>query len=387
MTALLLNGIRAVSVRLLVPERGAWSADVDLDPDVGATAPTSGAATLQIGDQSLVCTIDPRWSGRFVSGYRVRVVAGAGGWDKPIAKRDWHNDAGVNSTDVYGVAASQIGEMLYDPSPIKLGVDFVVHAAAASRVFRGRDWFVDLDGFTKVMARPAAPADVTSEILGYDAATQTLDVASDLVIVPGTTFTDARFDGTLVAREVEQTFSTDGGRATIRVATEPRAGLADILRSAVEELGGLALLRVYRYRYVNSTVDRLNLQAVDKGAPDLQPVSVWPGMAGLAAKLTPSQTVLVAFIGGDPSMPIVVGFDGTLPREVSLDATDKVHIAPSGSNPGPVARMGDSVSVFFPPTCPIVGTVGGSPFVGVITIVNPAPGVITSGSGKADCGT
>jgi hypothetical protein len=384
--AMTLNGARALSVRLFIPERGAWLADVDLDPELGTTAPT-GKVTLTIGAGQLVGTVDPRFSGRFASGARLRVVAGGGGWDHPTKAQHFHNDAGVKDSVVESRTAAAVGETMNVPSPASLGADFARDTGAAARVFEDRDWYVDLAGVTQAGLRPTSAPDATLEVLGYDAVSQRLEVSCDAVVLPGTTFTDARFDGTLVARDVEQFFSSaQGARATVLVTRGPRAGLADVLRGAVEELGGLALLRVYRYRFVSATADRLNLQAVEQGAPDLQPVPVWPGIAGAAAKLTPSQTVLVAFLNGRRSLPVVVGFDGALPKEVTLDATDAVHIAPSGGTPRPIARAGDTVEVYLPPLCAVSGTVGGAPFVGTMTIVTPAYGIIADGSAKADCG-
>jgi hypothetical protein len=380
-----LNGARVVSARIVTPWRGVWFAELDLDPDV-AVVPT-GKATLTIGTATLVGTVDPRASGRFVKTVRVRLVGGAGGWDKGVAPQHWHNDAGVKTATVYAATASAVGEVVKVAKPVSLGADFARTAGPASRVFGGDDWYVDAAGVTQVASRPAATPDVSVEILSFDASAKSLEVSADALVLPGTTFTDARFDGELVARDVEQTFDTAGSRATVWCGAAAVGRLDSAIEAMVREMSGEKYLRQYRYRFVNMTADRLNLQAVEKGAPDLQPVAVWPGMAGLAAQLQPSQTVIVAFLNGDPALPVIVGFDGNTPRSVSVDATERVHLAPSGSAPGPIARMGDSVSVFFPPVIPFTGTYLGAPIVGVMTIVNPAPGVITSGSGKADCGT
>jgi|SRR5579884_888386 len=385
--------VRAVSVRFLIPWKGVWLADVEIDPEVvTASSLPTGRVTLTVGAQVLTGTVDPRGSGRFVHTAKLRILGGGAGWDKPVTGQHFHADNGVSSTRVLSATAKQVGENVNDVTPVTLGIDWVRPVGPASRVFGDRDWYVDLAGVTQYASRPPATPDATFEVLDFDPRRQVLHATSDVVLLPGLQVADAsktpRWDGTLTVRDVEQVFDRKGSRATLWCSTVGVSRLTAALTSMVRELSGAAKLRVYRYRFVTATGGRLNLQAVDKslGIPDILPVSVWPGMAGASGKYAPGQQCLVRFLGDDYSEPAVVGFDGNLPLEASLDAQDKVHIAPSGSHPGPIAREGDAVSVFFPPTVPVVGTVSGAPFTGVITIVGPAPGVIVAGSGKADCG-
>lgn len=46
----------------------------------------------------------------------------------------------------------------------------------------------------------------------------------------------------------------------------------------------------------------------------------------------------------------------------------------------PVARVGDAVTIFWPPTLDFVGTLAGQPFTGTMTIMTPSSGVIESGA-------
>lgn len=385
MSVAFVNDSRALSVRLVTPWRGVWFADIDLDPE-DAKTPPSGSVTLTVGSATLVGTVDPRGSGRFASSVRLRVVGGGGGWDKPVSPQHFHNDAGVKSTQVYSATAGQIGETVNDPAPVAAGVDFVRSAGSASRVFGDVDWFVDPAGVTQIGPRPAAAPDKTLEILGFDPGTQRLDVTTDALILPGTTFSDARFDGTLTARDVEQLFDADGSRASVWCGAAPATRLAGAIESAVVHFSGRTYLRTYPYRFISDAGGgRLNLQAVDKtvGLPDVLPITVWPGMAGLSAKLTPSQTVRVGFLEGDPKQPIVVGFDGNLPNEVTIDATTSVNLGGEGG--APVARLGDAIVAYLPPLLPFAGTIGGVPVVGgLITIASPLMGVIQAGSPKVN---
>ncbi|MCC6557196.1 MAG: hypothetical protein IT372_29950 [Polyangiaceae bacterium] len=115
---------------------------------------------------------------------------------------------------------------------------------------------------------------------------------------------------------------------------------------------------LYRYRVVRMVVGRVDLQAVDKapGLPNVLPVPVHTGMAGISAQLTPGSMVLVEFVEGDPGQPVITHFStkdepGFLPVELALDATDKVRIGETasavelGAAAGVVVRHGDTIVI------------------------------------------
>lgn len=339
MPTALLNGVAALAVRIVTPERGAWVAEVDLDPIVAAAFPFSvpAPAVLLIGTAiTLRGTIDPRGSGRFVSTVRVRIVGGGGGWDKPVTQQDYQNDAGVLSTLVYTAAGAEVGEAVVDALPSVLGFHFVRVAGPASAVFRDRHWYVDSLGVTQVSPRIFAVPDPSLEILSWEPTTQRAEVASDALLLPGTPLVDPRIGGTpVVVRDVEQTFTRSGSRAVAWCSASSVSRLASALINMVRQFGQTAYLKPYRYRFVlaapglpGEVGDRLQLQAVhpNMGAPDVLPISVW-GPSGISAKLTPSTEVLVHFIEGDPGQPVVLGISPAgLPLELDLDASVAVSI-------------------------------------------------------------
>jgi hypothetical protein len=78
---------------------------------------------------------------------------------------------------------------------------------------------------------------------------------------------------------------------------------------------------------VRMSADRVELQIVNRalGLPDILPISQWPGAAGVWAQLQPGALVLVQFIDGDPSQPIVTHYEpkggaGFRPVEMHLCA-------------------------------------------------------------------
>lgn len=117
---------------------------------------------------------------------------------------------------------------------------------------------------------------------------------------------------------------------------------------------------IYRYRVVrkNSGDERWVLQVCSKQSrlPDALPISVWQGTAGSKADLQEGSEVLVSFIEGDPTKPIITHFcgpdmDGWEPIATTIAASSSIKLGKDALFG--VARLGDSVQA--------------GPFVGVIT--------------------
>jgi hypothetical protein len=162
--------------------------------------------------------------------------------------------------------------------------------------------------------------------------------------------------------------------------------IARALRAIVEQLASkLRYHAAARYRVVEKVGDRYHLQAVRKGQwPDMTHVSAMPGAAGYDADLAPGTIVLVAFIEGDPTLPIITSFEGPdgerpTPISVAIAGADK---AASG--------VGDQVVAFLPPNLPFVGQVGvppaTTPLAGPMSISVPLFGTIQTGSSKVKIG-
>lgn len=344
-----LNGLRATSIRLVTPWNGAWYADVEVDLGELPDLPT-GPAVLSIGAASMVGTIDPVQSGRFGPRARARVVAGAGGWEKPVGAKHYHNDGGVLTTAVLATTAAEVLERVVEASPGRFGIDFVRPAGPAAAVLAGLDWHVDAAGMTIVGPRVPLPASPLLQILEWDARTRVATIATDDVLVPGAILTDARF-GTAKIRDIEQTWGDGGARArawTVAADTTPppQAGpeLVGVIGAIAREAAGARYLSPAQYRVISQLPDgRFTLQTVrkDAGLPDLKAIALAPAVPGLSVKVPPGTVLHVEFVGGDKSIPVVVRFeDGPIPIEVKLEAI-RVQVG-SGLAPtaGPVALAG-----------------------------------------------
>jgi len=331
---LYVNGIRAMSIRLYMPWSGAWTIEADLDPDTPAVP--SGPAIVKIGVAGqLVGAVDPNGSGRFGERMRIRIVGGGGGWHRSVSARQFHNDAGVFTTAVITATAAEIGERAVVPIPKRLGVDFLRTAGPASRVLAGLDWYVDLTGATIVAPRvptPAVPGSI--DVLTYDPNQQAAELASDAVILPGTILVDTRF-GTITVRDVEQTFTEAGARATAWCASKasptPGGKLVTLIASVVRETARTDTLRTYRYRVVSQGPDgRLSLQSITRtiGVPDSIALPPWYGLPGVSALIVPGTEAAVVFLNGDYAQPAVVSFKGKATQIKIGDAPQPVALAP-----------------------------------------------------------
>jgi hypothetical protein len=354
MSAITLNGLRCVSARFVFPYQGPWFADVDVDPDVIEAAipltllPTPIVLVVDaVPPVTLLGVVDPRYSGTFVASARFRVVGGHGGWDKQVRAQQFAPGA-VLSTLVYETTALEVLETVADLEPTILGVNYARSAGPARRVLDAASgWWVDpVTGITFVGPRPPAIPDLSLEVLEWDATSKTATAACDTLILPGTPLVDARIgESPVTVRDVEQTFGPDSVRATLWCSSEPESRLTTALRNAVLEFAGVVYSRIRMYRFVAGTAGAMALQAVSRdpltgeGAPlpDLLAIPEWSGVSGITTELAPSLEVLVGFVDGDPTEPVVLGYSTLAPPiTMTVEAAASVEILAPSVTVGPV---------------------------------------------------
>jgi hypothetical protein len=373
-------GKRATGARLVVPHQGPWFVEASLDEE----HELAGAVDVQIADLTLRGAVQPGASGSFAMGSSLRVVGGGGGWGGLCTPRHYHNDAGVKASTVATDAAALAGETLgtFGPGAARLGVDYVRRAVAASRVLEdaagGVPWWVDYQGATQVRERPTG-AVTGATVLDFDPRSRmaTLAAISLAGIAPGLVLEDERSPDPLTIRDLEVVV----GEGQLRIhawcggGAESRGRLGGLVTALARHAVSDRLWGKWRYRVLSMAPDgRVRLQAVSgaAGLPDVLPAPQWAGVAGVHAELEPGAEVLVEFVEGSPTMPVVVGFSpigatGHTPVSLSLCEGERQ-----------VARVGDQVKVFMSPgiPVPIKGTVGGAPLVGTVIFAAPLIGII-----------
>lgn len=330
------GNIHVVSMRLEMPYRGIWHAELQLDPDLVALAPSSGKVTITILDASgatatLVGTVDPRGTGAFAGLYHMRVLGGGGGWEQDAPRQFWASDGGVLSPVVYPATGALVGEVVTVLVPRVLGNSFTRLEGRASRVLdREASWWVDpTTGVTMVGPRPPALPDASMTLLAWDAASQVATLTCAVIVLPGTPIVDERIGAApVLVRDVEQVFDSRGSTVTAWCSASAETQLATDLRWLVQEFSGVRFARSYLYRVAGQLPDgRLALQALDTAVPDMTPVKPWSGIPGATAKLTPGSIVRASFPSGDPGQVVVDLFDDTKPIQVSIDAEVLVQLA------------------------------------------------------------
>jgi hypothetical protein len=385
-----LNGARARRLSLKVPNIGVWSAEVELIED-GALV-DGAQVDLRIGPTLWRGTVAPGENGVFALTRRCLVRGGAGAWSRTLAPKHYHNDFGVRAVEVVADLCRETGETLgsFVPAAERIGVDYVraagiTAAGSLADVIGAVPWWVAQDGATNVGMRPATQLNSDRfELLTYEPRLRmaTLGVSnSDIgAIQIGATLTDQRIDRPAVIREYTVELEENKLRVQAYCADDERisGNLAELLTAIVKRVMDERLLGRFRYRVVSMRADgRVDLQAVNKssGTPDMQYVSMWPGVAGTYAKLTPGAEVLVEFIEGDRAQPIITGFVGAQgPGFVP------VKLVLGGTSGEPAARKGDSVAL---PLAAFTATIGTATVSGNITSW-AADGTISTGSEKVE---
>lgn len=365
-----LGNARVRRMSLNVPNIGVWSADVELmsgAPELG----DGEAVELRIGTSTWRGIVAPGENGVFALSRRCALRGGAGNWGRTLPAKHYHNDFGVRARDVVVDLCRELGETLggFVPASERVGVDYVrqadvTAAGTLADVIGGVPWWVGQDGLTHVGARGATPLNPSAyELLAFDPRLRmaTLGVPNDIgPIQIGATLVDKRVDRPAVIREYTVAVAEDKLRVHAYCGGDESTpgNLASLLTSIVQRIMDERLLGRFRYRVIDMRSDgRVDVQAVNRaaGTPDLQYISMWPGVAGAHAELTPGAEVLVEFIEGDRAQPIITGFVG---NQGPGFVPDKLVL---GGDSGPAAaRVGDKVSsggagtyvTFMPPVTP-----------------------------------
>jgi hypothetical protein len=344
------NGQRATSLRIFVPYTGPWFADIEMD---GAQALT-GRVSATYGQLTLSGTIDPLANGSRSDQQIARMVAGAGAWGRSVLPKDYANDAGVKALLIVQDAAREVGETLGAVAPEVpiVGRHYVRELGPASRALEdavgGTPWWVDYQGRTQVGLRPPTPAAVgTYEVLDFRPRDSIVELSlDDLTAVGiGSVLTDG-LDAPQTVRAMEIAISGDTVRIYAWCGQTGRDRIDALLEGIVLSILEKQLLGKHRYRLVAMDQDRVQLQVVNAraGLPNALPISIWPGVAGASANLTPGTEVLVEFLEGDRTQPVVVGFAGKdgvgfVPISLSLEATTEILIGGVGALPLALAHL------------------------------------------------
>ena len=347
------DGDTVIEGTLIVPNVGPWWAELvfETEPEL------SGAVTFNLGILALSGTVDANHNGTFGEQRRTRIVGGGGGWGTLVGPQHYHSDAGVTAREVAEDAARIAGETLGDfaPAADRIGIDYVRQSGPASRVLEdvigGVPWHVAYDGSTVVGPREVveAPTDAY-QVLDFDPRESLITISiDDLTRVGiGSTLTEG-LDAPVTVFELEVKVGVESSRTVVWGGGEAsqRGRLARALQGVVRSVTRQSLLGKYRYRVVKMSANRVELQAVAQiaGLPDLIPARQKPGVSGAHAKLAGGSIVLVEFVEGDRTIPIVSAYagkdeEGHDPDELDFSVATTLRLGSDSASEG--ATLGDS---------------------------------------------
>lgn len=341
------DGEYLIEGKLHIPNVGPWWADVvfQASPEFA----DSQRVTLNLGGLELSGTVDPNQNGTFGTQRRMRIVAGANGWAKFVTPQHYHNDAGVLARTIAQDAARLAGETLgaFAPAAEKVGIDYVRQSAPAVRtledVIGGEVWWVNAAGETVVGERTTSEvSDASYEVLEYSPAeklaTMTVDDLTTIGI--GSIFTNG-LDAPLTAFQIEVVISPERARVMVwgGGTAKGRGRLAANFEALVTSVLRRRLFGKYSYRVIEMSGNRVKLQAVaaNLGLPDLSPVSMKPGVAGAWASLVGGSIVVVEFLNGDRTMPMITAFAGKdegahAPESLELSVVTTLRLGGPGAS-------------------------------------------------------
>lgn len=336
---LTVNGLTAHDMRWHAGWSGAWVADLDY---AGEISPSGKVAIVSTEGIFASGTVDEKRSGTFGEKRQLRVVGGLG-WGQDVRAQHYHADIGVNLAVLVTTTAAEVAEVATVLLPKQIGPDFVRRNGPAGQIFTdaGVDWWVGLDGVTRVGLRVPAPPHPSLQILDWHPAEATVTFTCEVLVEPGTIVVDLRF-GSKIVREVDAKVSQGSVSGTLWLADAP-PGIGESVNELVDALGKLAreasradFARFYEYVVIAMAGDRAELQSLSRsdGMPDILPCSVWAGTSGYRAMLAPGSRVLVGFRGGDPKRPFVAFYEAPeggnwRPVTYEIDAVGSVTIGAS----------------------------------------------------------
>lgn len=348
-----INGRQVIRASAYLPRTGAWTVQADVAEDVSLAV--GSAATVTLGDLVLVGTIVQGAPVNGLASYQVR--AGRGAWERVLPPRAaFQSDPGVKYATVFAWLTEQTGETIATDIPVDLripGLAWVPRGGPAWDTLRLLNvaWYVDPAGVTQVRERPSAPISqatlAEAQLLEWrpDDGTRIYQTDTPAAFPPG---------GTIDGERIEQVWldATDSQIMLTLYTGSPSQGPATSFDRIVAARTPEAFYRgIFEYSVVSQDGPRIGVRPVSTGPAlgTIDRIFPWPGAAGASADLVVGSSVVLAFLDGRPSKPIIVGHQppanpGGVPLEVRLQG-DAVRLGEAADSPPGklVARETDPV--------------------------------------------
>lgn len=316
-----LNGAGVTGGRLTLTVTGAATAELELQGE----EPADGPAVLEVGGVALSGFADYYTD----EGAQLRAAwtAGAAGLGTQVAPQ--HYRSPVTRRRVLVDALGLGGEVLSPTSDASiLDVDLGQWTRAAGtvtdavrRLLAGvAAWRMLPDGTVWVGAETWLPLDESAAVVESEEPTQrAFTVSVDaLAILPGFSFRGER----ITAAE----YTLDGAKLRARLTWGEAVSAARAL--VREELAGQVYTAPYAATVVGQNGDgTLELRSGDARIANMSRIPIRPGLPGLSAcQVAVGTTAIVEFENGDPSRPVVTGWQMGSAQSLTLDAAVDIKL-------------------------------------------------------------
>ena len=319
------NGLDIVSARFTFRLQGAWDAELAVNGE--SAEPVSGALSIVVDGQTLraTATRSEADSGGLVT---VQAIGGAGGLGTAVPSLGYVsttrrlvivNALSLGGESLDGTSSARLDEYLPHWTRSAGTVGDAVRAQAKSL---GMGWRVLPSGSVWVGEETWPTVSPEHTLEAERPTADALAIAVDgFDVLPGSTFLGRK------VREVEYRLDGSTMRASVSYGESPRGELADLIGTFVRRELPVETLTMFRARVVGQNGDTtLELTPTDSRMPPMSRVPIRVP-AGVTSVEVPNGTfALVQHENGDPSKPVVVGFEAGA-------ATLVQH----GSSPSPVA--------------------------------------------------
>jgi len=323
MTAIAANGFPIISGTIHEPQRGPWTARIEVDDDLGAVF-ASGSVAITVGASTWIGVVT---SGAVDNGkYVARVIGGAGGLRKSLDPRYYYQaPLGLVFTDI-------CADALEAPDPVTVALLAGRLQARYSRPQGearlgikqladqvGGFWRVSREGLIQILTSEVfVPIVTDADEVSRDESTGTITIATEEPLVrPGMTY--ASLEGAVNVVDVVTNFSARGIEQILtseHPEGDPR-GPAAIFAAQAKAASARAmdLTTVFSARAVlqhaDGTIDLIPDDARIRGS-GMTHVPLQTGAPGLKVTVTPGDRLCVWFQNGDASKPVAGLWDQPL---------------------------------------------------------------------------
>ena len=315
-----LNNQRVIRGTLVLPRTGVFHADLVVDTPI----PLAGAVTLVFADGAVVYSGTILCGNVFQDTFHCRIVGGAARWNRAIAAK-YYRGAPVRLPlqDIVTEAGEQLSPACSADLLARILPKWARSKGLAADALHAlldeidATWRVLPDGSLWVGTETWPTLEFSHTVLADNPADGFFEIGSELpTLRPGVTFGGRKISAVVHSLDADHV-RTQAWTERASFIDRLKAPLVALIRSAMRHVD---FHRVFPARVVHQEGDgTLHLQPDSDDLPGLTGVPIRYGLPGTTAKVPQGTRCLVEFEHGDPTSPIVTGFEPGAIEELVFD--------------------------------------------------------------------